>query len=709
MSRISTRTTALGPTALAFLAIAPSVWASEGTVALNLQRRDPKTGAVAVATEKIVASKTGIVVIDMWDRHWCKTYTARVGNLVPRMNRTLAAARKLGIRIVHAPSDVVDFYKDYPQRKAMQAIPAQPVPRKVVFDPPAEPAGKDCCECGPAQPCKTTSFGRWRRQHPDLKIADGDLIADCNNARELLNLCRARGLNTLIYMGVASNMCVLHRQCGMLNMRRHGLAVIFVSDLVQAITANGLDPATKTPDWNFTPAKGSAEIQRYLERHVAPSFESRQLITAAGMDPRADDKRPHVVFVTAEQEYKSADTLRAFAKRHLERNLRCTFLRAKADRRPGRNDVPGLDALYDADLLVLSMRRRALPVVQMDHLERYIRTGKPLVAIRVSVVPFQLSDPKDRPDGHVVWQDFDTEVLGCDYRGYDAGSRKTGCDVRAVPEAKGQSILRGLEGARFHSPSWLYRTKPLAATTTLLMVGRWSQDRPEEPVAWTHTYNGGRVFYTSLGHWEDFKMEPFQRLLLNGIHWALGPSTGDLIAGISNEDDEARTAAWLGAAEIGAPAVKPLASLMSDERLEVGRAAKNGLWRIVRHAGRPGADRDKKAVIAELVSLLGEKAPASVLREVLWMLSEIGGDESVTPIAALLSDAELREDARMALERIPGPKSLDALKAGLKTAPTDFKRNIAQSLRKRGVHVAGIPCRKLVPTKKTTVKPAGPK
>ena len=59
----------------------------------------------------------------MWDRHWCTTYTERVGNLVPRMNRTLAAARKLGIPVVHAPSDVVEFYQDYPQRKAMQAVP----------------------------------------------------------------------------------------------------------------------------------------------------------------------------------------------------------------------------------------------------------------------------------------------------------------------------------------------------------------------------------------------------------------------------------------------------------------------------------------------------------------------------------------------------------------------------------------------------------
>ncbi|MDQ1255489.1 MAG: hypothetical protein QG656_80, partial [Candidatus Hydrogenedentes bacterium] len=192
-----------------------------------------------------------------------------------------------------------------------------------------------------------------------------------------------------------------------------------------------------------------------------------------------------------------------------------------SDEGAGHNNVPGLDALYDADLLVLSMRRCALPVTQMDHLERYIRAGKPIVALRVSIVPFQLNDPAERPDSHVIWQDFDEEVLGCHYEGYDSRSRKTGSDVWCVEQAKNHPILKGLEGATFHSPSWLYRLNPLADTATLLLQGRWSQDAPAEPVAWTTTYNGARVFYTSLGHWEDFQIPAFNQLLKNAIYWAL--------------------------------------------------------------------------------------------------------------------------------------------------------------------------------------------
>jgi HEAT repeat protein len=179
----------------------------------------------------------------------------------------------------------------------------------------------------------------------------------------------------------------------------------------------------------------------------------------------------------------------------------------------------------------------------------------------------------------------------------------------------------------------------------------------------------------------------------------------ELMAGIRDDNAKVRTEAWLSAGEVGAAAVKPLARVMSNKELEVARAAKRGLWKIVRHVGRPGAVNEKRAVVGRLVELLGDEQPVPVRREVLWMLSEIGNRRSIKPIAALLSNRELREDARMVLQRIPSKGSVGALRAGLKAAPEDFKLNIAQSLRQRGVKVRGLPCVKLVPTKKTNVKP----
>ncbi len=179
----------------------------------------------------------------------------------------------------------------------------------------------------------------------------------------------------------------------------------------------------------------------------------------------------------------------------------------------------------------------------------------------------------------------------------------------------------------------------------------------------------------------------------------------ELINGIKNKSDKVRGEALQSAGGVGAPAVKSLAKVMGDKDTEVMRAGKRALWKIVRHAGRPRARDERNAVVAELMGVLGGDHPTLVRREALWMLSEISGRTSVKAIAELLSDKELREDTRMVLQRIPGKQSLAALKKGLKAAPKDFKLNIAQSLRQRGVKVRGLACVKMVPTKKTNVKP----
>ena len=180
-------------------------------------------------------------------------------------------------------------------------------------------------------------------------------------------------------------------------------------------------------------------------------------------------------------------------------------------------------------------------------------------------------------------------------------------------------------------------------------------------------------------------------------------SVDELIAKIKNKDDKARGPAWQGAGPAGAAAVKPLAEVMTDKDFEIARAATRGLWVIVRHAGRPGAAKEAKAVADQLVSLLASGA-TQVRRETLWMLSEIGGDEAVPAMAALLTDKELREDARCALQRIPGRKSLAALKDAFAVAPDDFKYHLAESLRDRGEKVKGYPTQKLKPTRQTSVK-----
>jgi HEAT repeat protein len=180
-------------------------------------------------------------------------------------------------------------------------------------------------------------------------------------------------------------------------------------------------------------------------------------------------------------------------------------------------------------------------------------------------------------------------------------------------------------------------------------------------------------------------------------------SVDDLVAKIKSTDDNVRGPALQEAGSAGAPAIKPLAVLLTDSNFEVPRSAKRALYRIIRHAGRPGAESEARAVEAELIPLL-KSSSASVRREVLRLLSEIGGEDAVAPMAALLTDPEAREDARCAIARLPSVKATAAFKSAFTSAPEDFRFALAESLRQRGEEVTGYPSKKLVPIKQTSVR-----
>jgi hypothetical protein len=189
---------------------------------------------------------------------------------------------------------------------------------------------------------------------------------------------------------------------------------------------------------------------------------------------------------------------------------------------------------------------------------------------------------------------------------------------------------------------------------------------------------------------------------------APGRPPEDLIAQLRSTNEIASASACDHAPDYGASAVRPLGFMMADKDFEVARRAKRALQKIVRHAGRPGADAEAAAVATKLMGLL-TKPPTHVRRDVLWMLSEIGASRQVEPIAALLKDKELREDARCVLTRMPCPEALAALKSAFPDAEEEFKYALADALRARGEKVDGYPTRKMVPTARTTVVPLQPK
>jgi HEAT repeat protein len=180
-----------------------------------------------------------------------------------------------------------------------------------------------------------------------------------------------------------------------------------------------------------------------------------------------------------------------------------------------------------------------------------------------------------------------------------------------------------------------------------------------------------------------------------------------LIERIQSGDDNVRAAARDNAGPVGAAAIAPLAKIACEGELEIARAANRAMQNIVYHAGRPGAAAEAKAVSAELVKLVTAEPPLQFRRDVMWMLWQIGGAEAVPPVAALLGNRELRDDARMCLEGLPAAEAVAALRTALQAAPDDFKPAVAHSLRKRGVATPGVPDLRLVPTKKTSVLPVG--
>ncbi len=162
----------------------------------------------------------------------------------------------------------------------------------------------------------------------------------------------------------------------------------------------------------------------------------------------------------------------------------------------------------------------------------------------------------------------------------------------------------------------------------------------------------------------------------------------DLIQRIRSLDPSVRADAWHHAGDAGPAVIEELARLVVDEQLDVAHAARRAMWRIVRHAGRPGAGDQKGEVVEKLTEVLSADYGVRTRREALWMISQLAeGGPAVERVADFLYDDTLRDDARRVLERIPGTESLNALQSHLEEASEDFRESLAESLRARGVEV----------------------
>jgi len=511
------------PIVVVALLCGPAV-ASAGTgdmLKVDLRKRvaspaTPDTFHIVCEKQQWNPSETAIVICDMWNQHWCKGATDRVAELAPVMNQVVSMARDKGVLIVHSPSGTINHYKDHPARQvAINAPKAANLPEGITSwcqwkDETEKKVGYPIdhsdggCDCQPQ--CKQGS--PWTNQIATIEIRDKDAISD--SGAEVWNLLEARGIKNVILMGVHANMCVLGRPFGLRNLAKAGKNVVLMRDLTDTMYSSRQPPRVN----HFT---GTDLIVEHTEKYVCPSIVST-VFTGKPPFKFKEDKRPLVVFLSAENEYDAADTLPAFAHElQLSHGLRCEIVQGATDTKSkDLHYISGMEILPQADLAVVYARRRGLPTEQMKYLRDFLNRGGPLIGLRTASHAFD-SRGNAPKEGHDEWPKFDPEVLGGNYHNhYAAGPKVT---VTPVAGAASHPILKGVELPLLSNGS-LYRANPLAASATLLLVGT-IPDKEPEPVAWTNRYKSSRVFYTSLGHPDDFVNPQFRKMLINAVFWAM--------------------------------------------------------------------------------------------------------------------------------------------------------------------------------------------
>ncbi len=251
---------------------------------------------------------------------------------------------------------------------------------------------------------------------------------------------------------------------------------------------------------------------------------------------------PKVVLVSGDEEYRSEEALPQLAKiLNTHHGFDCTVLFA-IDPKTGTIDpyaldnLPGLDKLATADLVVLAIRMRQLKDADTKHLIDYAAAGKPLVALRTSTHPLALKP--DSEYAKYTWTSkvpgfeggFGRKFLGETWVAHHGQHGKEGTRGIVAAGQESNPLLRGIEPGRVFGPSDVYTARPPADFTPVL-VGQVTKtlafesepvagkkNDPMQPIAWTR----GKTFVTTLGASQDLAYEGTRRLVVNGCLWAVG-------------------------------------------------------------------------------------------------------------------------------------------------------------------------------------------
>jgi nicotinamidase-related amidase len=219
----------------------------------------------------VTPSRLALVICDMWDRHWCTPAAERTGQLAVKAAPVIDLLRSRGVLIIHAPSDTMDFYKNYPQRRRILTIPATAPPAaRDISDPPL-PIDDSDGGCDKANNELPVNFRAWTRQHSAIRIADEDLISD--NGKEIYSALAQRGISNLLVMGVHANMCILNRSFAIRQMTKWGVKCVLIRDLTDAMY-NPLRAPFVSHE------RGTQLVIEHIEKYWAPTITSEALVQA---------------------------------------------------------------------------------------------------------------------------------------------------------------------------------------------------------------------------------------------------------------------------------------------------------------------------------------------------------------------------------------------------------------------------------------------
>lgn len=293
---------------------------------------------------------------------------------------------------------------------------------------------------------------------------------------------------------------------------------------------------------------------------------------------------PKVVLVSGDEEYRSEEALPQLAKILSQRHgFNCTVLFAQDPAKPGIVDpnyvhnIPGLDQLKVADLMVIFTRFRALPDDQMAHIDDYLRSGKPVLAIRTATHAFMFQDSTfsssyryygNYYDGEDDWEGgFGRMILGEHWINHHGTHKHQSTVGLIAPRAKEHPVLMGIADRDIWGSTDVYGVRlPLPGDAEPIVLGQvtnregdedmddlffgmrntdrelppmemrtdgsgteipFNPNDPMMPIAWTKSYQledgkQGITFTSTIGSSTDLLEEGTRRLLINAVFWLLG-------------------------------------------------------------------------------------------------------------------------------------------------------------------------------------------